>query len=101
MLTNQRMKKIDRNEIKDLEKSTRKLYIYRQKDRLQDERGAVNNIIKAQDFLINRYGKKGYKKLINKLQEKTHNDQVALLGMLQDKNLKADIKLVVLASFGE
>jgi len=39
MLNKQRMKKINRNEIKDLEKSTRRLYIYRQKDRLQDERG--------------------------------------------------------------
>jgi len=38
MLTNQRMEKIDRNGIKDLERFTRKLYIYRQKDRLQDER---------------------------------------------------------------
>jgi len=38
MLTNQRMEKIDRNRIKDLERFTRKLYIYRQKDRLQDER---------------------------------------------------------------
>jgi len=61
----------------------------------------VNNIIKAQDFLINRYGKENYRKLINKIKIKTKNDPVALLGMLQDKSLEADIKLVVLASFGE
>jgi len=62
---------------------------------------AVDSIIKAQDFLINRYGEEGYKTLINKVKEKTHNDQVVLLGMLQDETLKADIRLVVLASFGE
>ena len=37
MLTNQKMEKIDKNRIKELEKFTRKLYIYRQKDRLEDE----------------------------------------------------------------
>jgi len=37
MLTNQRVEKIDKNRIKELEKFTRKLYIYRQKDRLEDE----------------------------------------------------------------
>jgi len=61
----------------------------------------VNNIIKAQDFLINRYGKENYRKLISKIKIKTKNNPVALLGMLQDKSLEADIKLVVLASFGE
>jgi hypothetical protein len=39
MLTNQRVENIDRNRIKELEEFTRKLYIYRQKDRPQDERG--------------------------------------------------------------
>jgi hypothetical protein len=62
---------------------------------------AVDIIIKAQDFLINRYGEEGYKTLINKVKEKTHNDPTVLLGMLQDETLKADIRLVVLASFGE
>jgi len=62
---------------------------------------AVDIIIKAQDFLINRYGEEDYKTLINKVKEKTHNDPTVLLGMLQDETLKADIRLVVLASFGE
>jgi hypothetical protein len=62
---------------------------------------AVDSIIKAQDFLISRYGEEGYKTLINKVKEKTHNDQVVLLGMLQDETLGADIRLVVLANFGE
>lgn len=62
---------------------------------------AVDNIIKAQDFLINRYGEKDYKKLIDMIKKKTNNDQIVLLGMLQDETLKADIRLVVLASFGE
>jgi len=39
MLTNQMAEKIDGNRIKELEKLTRKLYIYRQKDRPQDEDG--------------------------------------------------------------
>ena len=39
MLTNQRVEKIDRNRIKELEEFTRKLYIYRQKDRPEDEDG--------------------------------------------------------------
>lgn len=38
MLTNQKVEKIGKNGIKDLERFTQKLYIYRQKDRLQDER---------------------------------------------------------------
>jgi hypothetical protein len=62
---------------------------------------AVDSIIKAQDFLINQYGEKGYKTLIDKVKEKTHNDQAILLEMLQDETLKADIRLVILASFRE
>ena len=42
MLTDQRLEKVDKNEIKNLERSTRRLYIYRQKDRLQDEREPGN-----------------------------------------------------------
>lgn len=42
MLTNQKVEKIDGNRIKELEKFTRKLYIYRQKDRSQDEDGNGN-----------------------------------------------------------
>ena len=61
----------------------------------------VDNIMKAQNFLINRYGEEGYKILIDTIKKKTNNDQVILLGMLQDETLKADIRLVVLASFGE
>jgi len=38
MLTDQRVEKIGKNRIKELERFTQKLYIYRQKDRLQDER---------------------------------------------------------------
>lgn len=64
-------------------------------------KSAVDGIIKAQDFLIGQYGEEGYKILVNKIKEKTHNDPVILLGMLQDETLKADIRLVVLASFGE
>ena len=40
---------------------------------------AVDNIIKAQDFLINRYGEKDYKKLIDMIKKKTNNDQIVLL----------------------
>ena len=39
MLTNQRLGKVDKDEIENLERFTRRLYIYRQKDRLQDEGG--------------------------------------------------------------
>jgi len=39
MLANQRVEKINKNRIKELEKFTRKLYIYRQKDRPEDENG--------------------------------------------------------------
>jgi len=39
MLANQKVEKINRNRIKELEKFTRKLYIYRQKDRPQNEDG--------------------------------------------------------------
>jgi hypothetical protein len=39
MLANQTVEKIDGNRIKELERFTRRLYIYRQKDRPQDERG--------------------------------------------------------------
>jgi len=39
MLSNQMVERIDRSRVKELEKFTRKLYIYRQKDRPEDERG--------------------------------------------------------------
>jgi len=37
MLTNQKVEKIGENRIKELERFTRRLYIYRQKDRPEDK----------------------------------------------------------------
>lgn len=61
----------------------------------------VDKIIKAQDTLIKKYGKEEYKRLINKLKEKTNNEAFILIGLYEDETLDPVIRLGALASLGE
>ena len=53
MLANQSLGKVDKNKIENLERFTRRLYIYRQKDRLQDKREPGNKRRYLKNEIIN------------------------------------------------
>lgn len=60
----------------------------------------VNDIIKAQDALKERYGDKGYERLIGKMKSKTTDLQV-LSHIAKDKNQSPVVRLIAIASMGE
>jgi len=62
---------------------------------------ATSKIMRAQTALEGMFGEEGYKLLINKMKEKTHNDPCALVAIYCDENASAEIRLVALATLGE
>ena len=61
----------------------------------------ADQIIKAQDALIKKYGEEDYKRLINKLKGKTNNEAFVLIGLYEDESLDSVIRLGALACLGE
>ena len=60
----------------------------------------VSKIIEAQNFLRQRYGEEGYKKLMDAILGKTKDNRV-LIYIAMDKSLSAVVRLVAMAAIGE
>lgn len=60
----------------------------------------VSKIIEAQNFLRQRYGEEGYKKLMDAILGKTKDNRV-LIYIAMDKSLFAVVRLVAMAAIGE
>ena len=61
----------------------------------------VSKIIRVQDFLRQKYGEEGYKKIINAMKQKTGDDIRVLSYIANDKNLSATTRLIAIATIGE
>jgi len=60
----------------------------------------ASKIVKVQDFLRQKYGEDGYKKLISKILQKTTDIRI-LSYIANDKNLSAVVRLAAIAAMGE
>lgn len=61
----------------------------------------VNDIVRAQNTLRDKFGEEGYKKIMNKIKEKTNNDPIILLAMYKDERYFPETRLAALAALGE
>ena len=61
----------------------------------------VQGIVGAGNALERLYGKKGYKLLVEKMKEKTHNDPQVQMAIYKDESMTAEVRLVALATVGE
>ncbi|RLE37799.1 hypothetical protein DRJ17_05760 [Candidatus Woesearchaeota archaeon] len=62
--------------------------------------GIVSKIVEAQNFLRQKYGEEGYKKLVNAILKKTKDNRV-LIYIAMDRSLSAVVRLVAMAAIGE
>jgi len=60
----------------------------------------VSKIIEAQNFLRQRYGEEGYKKLMDAILGKTKDNRVPIY-IAMDRSLSAVVRLVAMAAIGE